>query len=342
MQTQQPTPSLQLPAQLSTIAAEVDWLYDFIFWISVAFFVGIVGTMVWFMIQYRRRPGVKAEPSGHNNALELFWTFTPVILLFMMFHWGYQSYVASTIAPDDAINIRVRASQWVWAFEQPNAIAETGEVHVPAGRAVRMILSSADVLHSFFVPDFRVKRDAVPGMFTIVWFEALAPESTLPPEGSPPDGNRILYSSQVFCTEYCGTSHSGMLAQVRVQREEDYQEFLRVGPACPNGTGPDGECDEAQMVAWGESNFRSIGCTTCHSAVSGGPTAPGPNLFGISGTDVALVGGQHATVDADYIEHSIREPQSQVVSGYEQVQMSHFSLGDAQIRSLVAYISSLH
>lgn len=327
MQTQT-TPSLQLPAQLSTIAPQVDWLYDFIFWISVAFFVAIVGTMIMFMIQYRRRPGVKSEPSGHNNTLELAWTFGPVFLLFMMFNWGYETYIESAIAPDDAINIRVHASQWVWAFEQPNGVSETGEVHVPAGRAVRMILSSDDVLHSFFVPDFRVKRDAVPGMFTALWFQAIEPE------GSEPDDNHVLYSSQVFCTEYCGTSHSGMLAQVRVQRPADYETFLAVGPQRPGSM---------TMVEWGGANFRQMGCTpTCHSDQQGGPTAPGPNLFGIIGTDVALEGGDHVTVDAAYIERSIREPQAQIVQGYNSVQMSHFSLGDAQIQSLVEYISSLH
>jgi cytochrome c oxidase subunit II len=334
MQTQT-TPSLQLPAQLSTIAAEVDWLYDFIFWVSVAFFVAIVGTMIWFMIQYRRRPGVKAEPSGHNNALELAWTFGPVFLLFMMFHWGYQTYIESAIAPDDAINIRVRASQWVWAFEQPNGVSETGEVHVPAGRAVRLIMSSDDVLHSFFVPDFRVKRDAVPGMFTSLWFQAIEPE------GMEPNEEHILYSSQVFCTEYCGTSHSQMLAQVHVQRLEDYQEFLRVGPQCV-GTGPDGTCTPDEVVLWGGDNFRRMGCTpTCHSDQPGGPTTPGPNLHGIIGTQVALEGGETVTVDAAYLERSIREPQAQIVQGYDDIQMSHFSLGDAQVQSLVEYISSL-
>lgn len=326
MQTQT-TPSFQLPAQLSTVAAEIDWLYDFISIVSLIFFVGIVGAMIYFMVKYRRRPGVKSEPTGHHNTLELFWTFSPLILLFMMFHWGFQTYVSMSVAPDDALNIRVRASQWVWAFEHPNGVSETGEVHVPAGRPVRMILSSDDVLHSFFVPDFRVKRDAVPGMFTSLWFQAIEPE------GMEPDAEHILYNSQVFCTEYCGTSHSAMLATLHVMRSEDYDAFLAVGPQAPAGM---------DLATWGATNFQRIGCTTCHSSVQGGPTAPGPNLFGIAGTEVALEGGASVTADAAYLEHSIREPQAQIVHGYTGVTMSHFRLGDAQIQSLVEYISSLH
>lgn len=340
MQTQT-TPSFQLPAQLSTIAPEIDWLYDFISVISLIFFVGIVGFMVYFMVKYRRRPGVKAEPTGHHNTLELFWTFSPLILLFMMFHWGFQTYIQASVAPDDALNIRVRASQWIWNFEQPNGVSETGEVHVPAGRPVRMVISSDDVLHSFFVPDFRVKRDAVPGMFTSLWFEAIVPNDE---EGNPirPREDHVLYDSQVFCTEYCGTSHSAMLATLHVMTQEDYEEFLAVGPQCTGGSNADGSCNDAELVTWGQSNFQSIGCPTCHSAVSGGPMAPGPNLFGIAGGPVDLEGGTSVSADAAYLEQSIRDPQSQIVRGYAGVQMSHFRLGDAQIASLVAYISSLH
>jgi cytochrome c oxidase subunit 2 len=327
MQTQI-QPQLQLPAQLSTIAPQVDWIYDFIFWTSVIFFVGIVGTMVWFLVQYRRRPGVKAEPTGHHNALELFWTFSPLILLMLMFHWGWDTYIQESVAPDDSVNIRVRASQWSWAFEHCNGMGETGEVHVPAERPVRFIMSSADVLHSLFVPDFRVKRDAVPGMFTSLWFEAVAPE------GIEPDGNHVLYTSQIFCTEYCGTSHSRMLASLHVMRDSDYQDLLRVGPSRP--------AEYPDDVAWGEHNFTQFGCTSCHSAQQGGPNAPGPNLWGVAGSQVALEGGQTVLADAAYFEQSIREPQSQIVQGFTTVQMSHFSLGQAQIQSLVAYLESLH
>lgn len=334
MQTQT-TPSFQLPAQLSTIAPEIDWIYDFIFYVSLVFFVGIVGAMVYFMVKYRRRPGVKAEPTGHHNTLELFWTFSPLILLFMMFHWGFQTYIQASVAPDDSLNIRVRASQWIWNFEHPNGVSETGEVHVPAGRPVRMVISSEDVLHSFFVPDFRVKRDAVPGMFTSLWFQAIEPE------GSEPDANHVLYDSQVFCTEYCGTSHSAMLATVHVMREADYDAFLAHGPQCA-GTGEGGSCTPPELATWGAGNFQRIGCPTCHSAASGGPSAPGPNLFGIAGTQIELEGGTTVTADSAYLEQSIREPQAQIVHGYTGVQMSHFRLGDTQIASLVAYIESLH
>jgi cytochrome c oxidase subunit 2 len=324
MQTQT-TPSFQLPAQLSTFAPEIDWVYDFISIISLIFFVGIVGAMVYFMIKYRRRPGVKSEPTGHHNTLELFWTFSPLILLFMMFHWGWHGYISMSVAPDDAYNIRARASQWVWAFEHGNGVSETGEVHVPAGRPVRMIISSDDVLHSLFVPDFRVKRDAVPGMFTSLWFQAIEPE------GSEPDANHVLYDSQIFCTEYCGTSHSQMLAMLHVMRQSDFDTFLSVGPQLPPGQ---------TMEQWGEHNFNQIGCTSCHEP---GPAHMhvGPDLRHVAGSTVELEGGTTVTADDAYIERSIRDPQAQIVRGFTGAQMSHFRLGDTQIQSLVAYINSL-
>ena len=333
----QTTPSFQLPAQLSTFAAEVDWLYDFISVVSLIFFVGIVGAMVYFMIKYRRRPGVKSEPTGHHNTLELFWTFSPLLLLFMMFHWGWDTYIDMSIAPDDALNIRARASQWIWNFEHSNGLSETGDVHVPGGRPVRMIISSDDVLHSLFIPDFRVKRDAVPGMFTSLWFQAIEPDGL-----EPDPETHVLYRSQVFCTEYCGTSHSAMLATLHVMRNADYEAFVAVGPHCEHGTGPNGDCTPTEIAVWGAENFQHIGCTTCHHVEQGGVTTPGPNLFGIAGHEVALEGGTSVMVDDAYIEHSIRDPQSQIVRGYTGTQMSHFRLGDAQIRSLVAYINSLH
>ncbi len=168
-----PEPTIQMPAQWSTIAPEVDYMYYFIYWVSVVFTIGIFGSMGWFMWKYRRRPGVKAKPTGHNFGLEIFWTFTPLLLLAYLFHAGFQGYLHGTVVPDDHVEIRVRGMQWNWEFEHPGGVIDTyNELKVPVNKPVQLIMSSNDVLHSFYVPLFRVKRDVVPGMYTSLWFEA--------------------------------------------------------------------------------------------------------------------------------------------------------------------------
>lgn len=338
-------PSSQLPPALSTHAAGVDELFYFIFYVSVVFFVGIVGSMLYFMIAYRRRPGVKAEPTGHHNALELFWTFSPLILLFGMFHWGYTLYIEGAIAPDDAINIRVRARQWAWSFEHGNGVMEDNEVHVPAGRPVRFIISSEDVLHSFFIPDFRVKRDAVPGMFTSLWFNALERPDIDLGDTSTPSPLREWYRAQVYCTEYCGASgswdirsgHATMYAEVVVQRGEDYAAFLGMErrPPCPDGG------EDCSDVDRGRGLFATKGCTACHQVEASGPTLAGPNFYGpFWGRSEPLTSGETVTIDEEYVRDSILHPRARVVAGYEPV-MPSIRMSEPELDALVAYLQTL-
>lgn len=342
-------PSSQLPPALSTWAAGVDDIFYFIFWTSVVFFVGIVGAMVYFMWRYRRRPGVKAEPVGHHNALELFWTFSPLILLFYMFHWGYTHYLEGVVAPDDAINIRVRGRQWAWSFEHANGVSEDNEVHVPAGVPVRFILSSEDVLHSFFIPDFRVKRDAVPGMFTSLWFNALERPDIDLGDTSSPDGTREWYRTQVYCAEYCGASgswetnsgHATMYAEIAVQRRADYEAFLgMVRPIpCPDGEGVvPTDCTPAEG---GERLFTTKGCTACHQRDSAAANLAGPNFYGpLWGRSESLTDGSTVTVDDQYVRDSILHPRARVVSGYEPV-MPSIRMSEPELDALVAYLQTL-
>jgi len=344
-------PSSQLPPALSTWASGVDDIFYFIFWVSVVFFVGIVGSMLFFMVKYRRRPGVKAEPTGHHNALELFWTFSPLILLFVMFHWGYVHYIEGAIAPDDAINIRVRARQWAWSFEHANGLPEDGVLHVPAGRPVRLIMSSEDVLHSFFIPDFRVKRDAVPGMFTSLWFNALERPDIDLGDVSRPDAAREWYRAQVYCTEYCGASgswdrnsgHATMYAEIVVQRPEDYEEFLRTPPPlyCPDGVGI--APDDCAMAEAGRRLFAANqkGCAACHQVDPAGPSLAGPNMHsGFWGRSENLTSGETITIEEAYVRDSIRNPRARVVAGYEPV-MPSIRMSDAELDALVAYLQTL-
>ena len=164
--------TVQMPMQGTDHAAEVDWLYYFIFWTSVVSFVLIVGTMLWFVVKYRRRPGHTAVPTGHHTLLELFWTFSPLILLAFLFHWGFQGYVHGAVPPSDSEQVRLYAQQWSWSYVYPNGgTAPSHQLVVPVGEPVKLTMTSRDVIHSYFIPAFRIKRDTVPGMFTTQWFQ---------------------------------------------------------------------------------------------------------------------------------------------------------------------------
>lgn len=167
-----PESTYQLPAALSTYASDVDFAYYVIYWVSVLFFVGIVGAMLYFVWKYRRRPGVKAQPTGHNDVLEVFWTASPLILLAFFFYIGFTGYMNGVVAPAGAHEIRATGKRWAWEFKHmPKGGSEAHQLVVPAGEPVKLIISAVDVLHSVFIPAFRVKRDAVPGMYSSLWFE---------------------------------------------------------------------------------------------------------------------------------------------------------------------------
>jgi len=329
--------SAQLPPQLSTFAPDVDWMYLFLFWLSVASFVAIVGVMVYFVFRYRRRPGVDAVPTGHGNtALEIAWTFLPLILLVFLFHEGFRVYVQESVAPQNTVDIHVRGMQWNWEFTHSNGVQEFNQAKIPVHTPVRMIMSSSDVLHSFYVPDFRIKRDVVPGMYSTLWFEAT--------ELSTPE-----HPVRVFCAEYCGaarggtngaepnTNHSTMMADLHIIPQADYASFLR------EAGGPPAECAGAAddvSVCWGQHIYEQNGCRACHG-VDGATQAPGPNWKGLFGHDVALEGGASVTADEAYIRRSILEPQAQIVRGFGNVNMPPYHLRDQEIDAVIAYMRSL-
>jgi len=307
----------QLPKAASTLAPSVDWLFQFIFWISVVMFVLIVGTMLFFVAKYRAKPGQKpTAPGGSHLTLELFWTFAPLLLLVMLFHWGFKSYVFAAVAPAGALEFRVRAKKWNWEFEYPSGTREGSLLVVPVHQPIKLIMSSDDVLHSFYVPEFRVKRDIVPGMYSTLWFEATE-----------------VGEYQVYCTEYCGTSHSGMLAKVRVVTPEQYRIFLRDQDRPPPGK---------TQAEWGEQLFASNSCTTCHHLQAGQAPGVGPNLRGIIGTQQPLEGGGAVLADLAYVRESILRPQAKIVRGYGNAQMSAYVLADSRIEAIYAYLETLH
>jgi len=360
-----PEGTLQLPPQWSTLAPEVDRMYYFIYWVSVAFTVAIFAAMIWFMWKYRRRPGVKSKPPGHATALEVTWTFAPLILLVILFHQGFTGYVRGAVAPEDSLEIRVRGMQWNWEFEhRGGVIDDLNYLRVPVNTPVRLVMSSSDVLHSFFVPSFRVKRDVVPGMYSTLWFEAThqTPDITCEedaqcPEGLwcgkvPPGESERKCALPIFCTEYCGapqgitasafseggrnTNHSTMMGDLAVVTTEAYDAFIEEGPPPPP------ECEGAENAAacWGE-NLHGQYCVACHS-VDGVAQQPAPNWKGLFGNQRQFADGTSAEADENYIRQSILQPQSQIVQGYSNVNMPPFRFSDNQLDAIIAYMRSLN
>lgn len=313
--------NFQLPPAMADTAPPIDKAYDFIFWFSVVFTVAITGALLYFVAKYKRKPGVKPEPTGHFMKLELFWTITPTIFIFFLFHAGFTGYIRNATASEGATEIRVRGKKWSWEFEYPTGDREPGELTLELGRPYKMIISSEDVLHSFYIPEFRMKRDAVPGQYSFIQF-------------TPTKAG----DAHVFCAEYCGTSHSGMLATVKVLPPEQYKEWEKKLGGCQ------GTPEQCEPAKWGERLFVKNGCPTCHGAGGTGEIAgsksPGPKLAGLFGRqEMMTTGGVMA--DENYLRESILRPQAKIVAGYTTVQMPPFVMKDQQLDAVIAYIKSL-
>lgn len=332
----------QLPPQMSTLAPGVDDLYYVIYWASVISFLAIVGVMVYFVWKYRRRDGVKPEPTGHSTSLEIAWTFLPLIFLGYLFHVGFDRYMDAVVAPGDSIEIRVRGMQWNWEFEHANGGKDYNKLYVPVGQPVRLIMGSSDVLHSLFIPVFRVKRDLVPGMYTTLWFEATQTTSVFPANAETDQ------PVDLYCAEYCGapvgitdsagdnTNHSTMRALVHVIPADQYPAYT----ASLNGPPPSCAGLETESECWGEALYSELGCVGCHQ-VDGTTTAAGPNWGGMFGTERSLEGGGTASYDENYIRESIVQPQAKIAEGFSAVNMPPYNPGDAKIDALIAYIRTL-
>lgn len=328
---------------MSTFAEGYDKLYDLIYWMSVVSFVLIVGFMLVYVWKYRRREGVQAQPSGHSTIMEIAWTFLPMIPLTYLFVVGFQGFMEMRIAPVDSLEIRVIAKQWSWDFIHPNGTPQTNELMIPAHRPVKMIMSSYDVIHAFYVPEFRVKRDVVPGIYSTLWFEATHETGDHP--------------VTLFCAEYCGaprgitapaerdpshmidnqnSNHSTMLARINVVPQSTYDDFLRLGPPPPP------QCASAPNPesCWGEALYRSSGCTACHS-VDPAVTRPGPSWANIWGNTRNFEGGGSAMGDENYIRQSILEPGAHLVEGYASPLMPAGRFSENQLNAIIAYIRSL-
>jgi cytochrome c oxidase subunit 2 len=303
-----------LPPQGSTAAGETDPLFYFITGLSALFFLAIVGAIIYFVIKYRRqREDQKTSPVKHHTGIEIAWSVIPGILLLVIFVWGFKGFLSISVPPPDALEIRVTARQWSWEFDYPSLGLEGETVlTVPVNRPVRVIMRSDDVIHSFYVPAFRVKRDVLPNRYTSVWFEATE-----------------LGTYDLLCTEYCGTLHSSMWAEVRVVDQATWEEFVEMGS------------QELTPVQRGERLFASKGCSACHNADDPArPRVVGPGLYGVMGHEVRLESGETLTVDTEYLRNSILNPAMQIVEGYPNA-MNVPPMTDTEIDYLVLYISQL-
>jgi cytochrome c oxidase subunit 2 len=342
-------PTFQLPEQMSTFAGDIDWLYYFIYWLSVVLFVGIVGSMLYFAWKYRERKGHKAVPTGHNIPLEVSWTVAPIFILVFLFHKGFQGYLDLAVPPANAMEIRVNAKQWAWEFVYPNG-GSSDELHVPVHKPVKLVMSSSDVIHSFFVPAVRTKRDIVPGMYSSIWFEATH-----------------VGHDDIMCAEYCGgrskgpngelpyqpsddplhpfppgqaTGHWAMHSMLYVEKQEDYDKFVKsIGDPCEQYASTGKQCPAQVAADQGKKLYQSKGCVACHTTT--GERLVGPSWKGIWSKPETTDHGVQ-TVDEAYVRESILDPTAKIVATYQPV-MPTFrgQVTDPELDELIAYIKSL-
>ena len=293
------------------MATQVDGLFFFLVGVSVFFATLIFIVIIVFAVKYRRRSENEQPQEIHSDLrLEILWTVIPLGLTLVMFVWGAKLFFVINDPPANALEINVVAKQWMWKVQHPEGQLEIDELHIPVGRPVKLIMTSQDVIHDFFVPAFRVKKDVLPGRYTTVWFEATVPGEY-----------------HLFCSQYCGTQHSLMIGRIVVMPLTEYQAWLSGG-----ATG-------VSMATAGERLFQRLGCNTCHVESGAGR---GPSLVGLFGKAVKLAGGHSVTADETYIRESIVNPQAKIVAGYEPIMPTFKGLiSEDGLLQILAYLKTL-
>ncbi len=300
-----------MPEQASTFAGEVDALYLFLVGLTGSIVLAIAILEVIYAIKYRRRsPDEVPAPIKSSLKLELTWTITPLLIVLFIFTWGASLYFKLYRAPEEALELYLTAKQWMWRVQHPNGQREINELHIPIGRRVKLTMATEDVIHSFYVPAFRIKMDVVPGRYTTTWFEATKPGRY-----------------RLFCAEYCGTSHSGMIGWVVAMEPNEYQTWLSGGSPTES------------LAARGERLFQAKACNSCHRSDG---TGRGPALEGLFGSMVKLQTGATVKADEAYLRESILTPSAKMVAGFP-ANMPTFQglLSEEEVLQLIAYIKSL-
>src|SRR5271165_3705617 len=297
------------PQQASTMASRVDALYIFLLIVTGMMALLVFVLVIFFAARFRHRPGVLAEQIEGSKPLEITWSAIPFLIFMVIFAWGAVVYFKERTPPADSTEVYVVAKQWMWKFEHMEGQRVINELHVPTGQNIKLIMTSQDVIHSFFVPAFCLKQDVLPGRYTTLWFKATVP------------GHYHL-----FCAEYCGTMHSGMGGDIIVMAPQDYALWMAGGASAP-------------LQETGKALFASLGCSTCHRFDVQGR---GPNLAGIYNKPVLLEDGRTITADENYVRESILDPTAKIVSGFKPVMPTFQGIvSEEELNALVAYVKSL-
>lgn len=298
--------------EATTHAERVDQIFYGLLVLSGSTMLVVFAFVLILSVRYRRGSAAKRGPLPEivSREFEIGWTSATLFLFAFLFWWAASADLKSLSAPADALEIHVVAKQWMWKTQQPNGVREIDALHIPVGKPVRLVMTSQDVIHSFFVPAFRVKQDVLPGRDTEIWFNATK-------TGVFP----------LLCAEYCGTDHSMMRGRIVVMRQEDYAEWLTQQP----------EGDD--LANAGAKLFVASGCSGCHADTS---KVHAPKLANLYGRMVQLSDGRQVKADGGYIRDSILEPKRDITAGYESIMPSYAGLlDDGEIQSLTAYIRTL-
>ena len=309
--------SLWFPAPASDLAESLDGLFYFIYYGSIFLFVAILGVLFWFILKYRRTPKRQLATSqiSHNDALEITWTVIPLLLCLVIFGLGFRDFMKMHVPPVNAKEIHVKAQKWSWSFEYPqDGVVLPNKLVVPVNQNIKLRMSSIDVIHSFYLPNFRIKRDVIPNRYTTLWFKA----------------NRVG-KFQIFCAEYCGDRHSFMLADLKVLPREDYDAWI--------ANEKNNSMDALPLVEVGKKVF-DLNCAACHSL--DGSELIGPSFKGLYNKERQFADGTKATADETYLRSSILNPNEKIVQGY-QAQMPTFKgiLKERQIDGVIEFIKTV-
>src|ERR1700683_735818 len=299
------------PEAASSIAEGVDHLYFALTFITLFFTIAIFSTIFFFMVKYRRQADNEIPPETEENLpLELAWTIIPTLICVGLFLWASSLYFENSRPPSASTEIFVIGKQWMWHIQHPEGVREINELHVPLGVPVELTMTSEDVIHDFYIPAFRVKKDVIPGRYSTLWFQATK-----------------VGTYHLFCAQYCGADHAEMVGCVYVMSPADYEAWLSSGT--PSET----------MLQIGEKTFNKLGCASCH--VSDG-TGRGPSLVGVYGKEEELKSGDKRLVDEAFVRQAIINPNSVVLKNYPPI-MPTFrgQVNEEQVLQLIAYVKSL-
>jgi len=301
-----------IPDSASTFSWKVDAVYFYLSGVTLFFTLLISAVLIFFVLRYRRRsPYEIPRPVAGSHKLETLWTVIPFIIAMTIFGWSAKVYFEQYSPPQNAMEVYVVGKQWMWKIQHSTGQREINELHVPVGKKIKLIMTTEDVIHDFYVPAFRMKADVVPGKYTTQWFEATK-----------------TGTYHLFCAEYCGMNHSGMIGSVVVMESREFDNWLS------------GNVSNTTPAVAGQQLYQTLGCVSCHGA--NGEGGRGPTLAGLFGRQTQLAGGQTIRADESYVRESILNPQAKLVEGFGPI-MPTFQgqISEDQLMQVLAFIKSL-